>query len=141
MSDKEARLRQAIDAPTDSAGPLLVGSEPALRRRAEEIARGKGDAVPEDLDGLAPTEARQMLHELRVHQIELELQNEELRRSQEALEVSRGRYFDLYDLAPVSYFTVTEQGLIQEVNLTGARMLGVVRGSLVDQPLSLFILR
>jgi PAS domain S-box-containing protein len=76
-----------------------------------------------------------------VHQIELEMQNEELRRTQEDLEVSRGRYFDLYDLAPVAYFTLSEQGLVLEANLTAAKLLGVVRGALVQQPLSRFILR
>ena len=81
-----------------------------------------------------------MLHELRVHQIELEMQNEELRRAQEELEASRARYFDLYDLAPVGYFTLSEQGLILEANLAGAGLLGVTRGDLAKQPLSRFIL-
>jgi PAS domain S-box-containing protein len=75
-----------------------------------------------------------------VHQIELEMQNEELRRTQEELEASRARYFDLYDLAPVGYFTLSEQGLILEANLTAARLLGVARATLVKQPLSRFIL-
>jgi PAS domain S-box-containing protein len=96
--------------------------------------------MPENLEVLSPEAARRALHELRVHQIELEMQNEELRRSQEALESSRARYFDLYDLAPVSYFTLSEKGLILEANLTAAGLLGVARGALVTQPLSLFIL-
>ena len=104
------------------------------------IARKKTAQVPEDLTTLSPEEARQVLHELRVHQIELEMQNEELRRIQEELEAARARYFDLYDLAPVGYLTVSEQGLILEANLTAAKMLGVTRGTLVKQPLSRFIL-
>ena len=80
-----------------------------------------------------------MLHELQVHQIELEMQNEELRRAQTELEASRARYFDLYDMAPVGYFTVSEQGLIQEANLAAAGFLGVTRGDLAKQPLSHFI--
>jgi diguanylate cyclase (GGDEF)-like protein/PAS domain S-box-containing protein len=108
-----------------------------LRRRAEEKARGNEAETPETL---SPEDARQVVHELRVHQIELEMQNEELRRAQAELEASRVRYFDLYDLAPVGYFTVSEQGLILEANLTAADLLGVARGALVKQPFSRLIL-
>jgi PAS domain S-box-containing protein/putative nucleotidyltransferase with HDIG domain len=111
-----------------------------LRRQAEEMARAKAARTPEDLETLSPEATRQLLHELRVHQIELEIQNEELRRAQGELEASRARYFDLYDLAPVGYFTVSEQGLILEANLTAAGLLGVARGALVRQPLTRFIL-
>ena len=69
------------------------------------------------------------------------MQNEELRRAQEELEVSRARYFDLYDLAPVGYVTLSEQGLILEANLTFVTLLGVTRGALVKQPLTRFIVR
>ena len=68
------------------------------------------------------------------------MQNEELRRAQEELEASRARYFDLYDLAPVGYLTLSERGLVLEANLTAARLLGVDRRSLVRQPLSRFVL-
>jgi PAS domain S-box-containing protein len=115
----------------DSAGSAVA--EPALRRRAEEQARGMG---VEDRGALSADAARQLVHELRVHQIELETQNEELRRTQEVLEASRARYFDLYDLAPVGYFTLSEQGLILEANLTATTMLGMPRGALVKQPLT-----
>jgi two-component system cell cycle sensor histidine kinase/response regulator CckA len=83
---------------------------------------------------------RLVLNDLRVHQIELELQNEEMRRTQQQLEASRARYFDLYELAPVGYFTLSETGLIQEANLTAASLLGVEREALVKQPLTRFIL-
>lgn len=118
------------------ARPPLSSPE-ALRRRADEIAKANASTQPEEL---SVAEAQEVIHALRVHQIELELQNEELRRTQEALELARARYFDLYDLAPVSYLTIGKNGLILEVNLTGAQLLCESREVLVNQPLSLFIL-
>ena len=83
----------------------------------------------------------ELVHDLQVHQIELQLQNEELRRAQTALEVSRARYFDLYDLAPVGYLTVATTGLIHETNLCAAELLGVARSELVRRPLSRYIVK
>ena len=117
------------------------GDAAELRWRAEEIAREKAAQPPENLEALSPEETRRTLHELRVHQIELEMQNEELRRAQAELDAARARYFDLYDLAPVGYCTVSEKGLILEANLTAATLLGVARGALVKQPFSRFILK
>jgi len=112
----------------------------ALRQQAEEIAQEKAALMPENLEALSPEDARLLLHELRVHQIELEMQNEELRRTQSELEASRIRYFDLYDLAPVGYFTISELGLILEGNLTAAGLLGVSRSALVKRRLTAFVL-
>jgi two-component system CheB/CheR fusion protein len=106
-----------------------------LRKRAEDALQGK----PEDLSGLSITDARSLIHELQVHQIELEMQNEELRRAQGELEESRNRFSDLYDFAPVGYFTFDKNGLIIEVNLTAANKLGVERSFLIKKPFSLFI--
>ncbi len=112
-----------------------------LRRRAEEVARGGGSRTPDNLESLSPEATQRLVHELRVHQVELEIQNEELRRTQEQLEGSRARYFDLYDLAPVGYVTLSQEGMILEANLTFAALLGVIRGVLVKQPLTRFIVR
>ena len=98
-----------------------------LRQRAEALA-----AQSSDLIGVLPAEvARQMVHELRLHQIELELQNEELRAAQAELDASRARYVDLYDLAPVGYCSVAEAGEIVAANLTLAAMLGAERDALL----------
>jgi PAS domain S-box-containing protein len=120
------------DRPVDAA---------ELRLRAEEMARENAARAPENLQALSLEETRRTLHELRVHQIELEMQNEELRRAQAELEASRARYFDRCDLAPVGYFTLSEQGLILEANLTAGGLLGVARGALVKQSITRFILR
>ena len=109
-----------------------------LRRRAEKIARQK---APDDLKALSPAAVQKLLHERRVNQIELELQNEELRTTRQKLEASRELYFELYDVAPVGYFSVSEKGVILEANLTGANLLGAVPRDLRAQFLSHFIYR
>ena len=91
--------------------------DPDLRRRAEEVDQRSAAQSPEDIDSLSAEEIRRRFHELRVHQIELEMQNVQLRHTQEALEVLQARYFDLYDMAPVGHCTISEKGLLQEANL------------------------
>jgi len=115
------------------------GEPEELRARAEAQAVDAPAALRERGGTPSPEETLRQLHELQVHQIELEMQNEELRQAQEELEVSRARYFDLYDLAPVGYFTVTEQGVILEANLAAAKMLGIERATLLSQPLTRFV--
>jgi len=110
-----------------------------LRRRAEDSPQLRAALPLHMLKEMKPEDAQRLYHELRVHQIELELQNEELRRVQVALEVARERYFDLYDLAPVGYCTVTEAGLIIEANLTAAALLGMSRSTLVNRSLTRFM--
>jgi diguanylate cyclase (GGDEF)-like protein/PAS domain S-box-containing protein len=110
-----------------------------LRREAEMKlgARAKKAALPPSTEA----DSRRLVHELEVHQIELEMQNEELRRVQEELEESRAKYFDLYDLAPVGYLLLGEQGLILEANLTAARLLGMEKAQLVKKAVTRFIVR
>jgi len=107
-----------------------------LREKAEKAAAEMKREQPEQL---SPEEMRAALHELYVHQIELEMQNEELRRAQAEIESARERYFDLYDLAPVGYCTLSEKGIILEANLTAARLLGAARGELIGSPITKFI--
>lgn len=99
-----------------------------LRLRAEALMR----EYAEDMTDLSERDARRLIHELHVHQIELELQNEELRQAQTALETSRSWYIDLYEFAPVGYFTLNKEAMIIEANLTGAAMLGVSRSQLIN---------
>ena len=106
-----------------------------LRRRAEAKLERETLATPD----ISPEEVRGLIHELRTHQIELELQNEELRRGQAELIESRDRYSDLYDFAPVGYVTLSRKGLILEANLTLADMFGAPKGTLSSQLLSAFI--
>jgi diguanylate cyclase (GGDEF)-like protein/PAS domain S-box-containing protein len=121
----------------DDPRPAPKLPQPSLLQRAEARLEPLDTG---ETDDLTPEASARLIHDLRVQQIELELQNEDLRCAQEALEVSRARYFDLYDLAPVGYLTLSEAGLIQEVNLTAASLLEAPRGRLVGQPLSRLIL-
>src|SRR5579871_5702677 len=107
-----------------------------LRRRAEEHYRArKTDSAPP----VTAEDALALIHELQVHQIELEMQNEELRRAQQEAETLRARYSDLYDFAPIGYFTLDTQGRIKEANLTGSSLLGVARRDLLNQPFLRFL--
>ena len=108
-----------------------------LRRKALE--KLNPDTIP--VANLSEAEVRKLAHELQIHQIELEMQAEELRKSQTLLEESRQKYFNLYDRAPVGYFTLNEKGFILETNLAGAVMLGTERYSLVNKPLPRYIAR
>ena len=112
-----------------------------LRKKAEDLASTRALLEPDNIESLPPEVIRKLFHELRVHQIELEMQNEELRRTQLELETTRARYFDLYDLAPVGYCTLNEKGLILESNLAAATLLGAMRNALLKQPISRFILK
>ena len=87
------------------------------------------------------TKNKQLEENLRTHQVELEMQNTELLRRKEELDIARARYFDLYDLAPVGYCTVSEDEFILEANLTVATLLGLPRGALIKKRFSKFILQ
>lgn len=105
---------------------------PVSREKASENGAGAS---------FSPSEVQQIIAELRNHQHELEAQNDELRRTQAELEASRNRYSDLYDFAPVGYFTLSRSGLILEANLKGRELLGVDRGFQPRTPFSLFVFK
>jgi PAS domain-containing protein len=103
----------------------------ALRSQAEKLLSEKGGISGKAFDG----DLLKLIHELETAQIELEMQNEELRLSQQELLESRIQYEELYDFAPVGYLTISKKGLIQKANLTLADMLSMERRYLVNKPL------
>jgi PAS domain S-box-containing protein len=107
----------------------------ALRRKAEKQLKKKVVR----LRGKASGDIEEVIHELQVHQIELEMQNEELRRTQKELEDSRHKYADLFDFAPIGYFTFDIHGHVTEANLTGCQMLGIERKNLINKPFYLYV--
>lgn len=107
-----------------------------LRRRAEKRLQKIKQKVT---ISSKPAELERLVHELEVHQIELEMQNEELLQARSELEAYLSKYTDLYDFAPVGYFTLDPNGLIRQANLTGARMLGVERSRLANQHFGRFV--
>ena len=105
----------------------------SLRAEAEAMV---GSFSPEEM---VAQPADVLMHELLVHKVELEIQNEELRRAHTAMEEARDRYMDLYEFAPVGYITISREGLIGEINLTGSALLGVDRTKLIRRRFSKFV--
>ncbi len=110
----------------------------ALRRQAEEQLTA-GQSGNSSAPRIA-VDTQRILYELNVHQIELEMQNEELRHTRLELEASQARYFDLFDLAPIGFVILNEKGMILETNLAATDLLGLERNTLVNLPLTHFIL-
>ena len=108
------------------------GQDQLRTKAATQLVRN-----PEKGGTLRPAE--EIMHELQVYQVELEMQNEELRQAQVELEVSRDRYVDLYDFAPVGYLTLTSESLIAEVNIIGAALLGIDRNKLLLRRFANFV--
>ena len=106
-----------------------------LRIKAEEQLAAKD----QNIDDMGWVDLKSLAHELAVHQVELEIQNEELRQSRTAVEEARDRYLDLFDFAPVGYFTLDEHSRIIEANLTGCRLLETDKRTLKNKPFTRFI--
>jgi PAS domain-containing protein len=111
-------------------------SAQVLRSKAEEHLRSKQDKerISEEV-----TDLKKMLHELQVHQIELEMQNEELRNAYDIAEAALKKYTMLFDLSSTGYFTLDSEGSIKDLNFSGAKILGERRFSLIDSNFKLFV--
>ena len=113
--------------PPEISGREQVEAAPSLRQRAKDRLQDVSSWLTEPFDTLSAEGLRESFHELRLNRIELEMQNEELRRTRFELDLERERYRDLYELAPVAYFTLSEVGLIISANLTASRLLEIGR--------------
>ncbi len=111
---------------------------PAKNRRAQYESMSRGDLIEAlcAADREPSAENVRLLHELQVHQVELEMQNKQLREAQEQLEESRSRYADLFDLAPVAYLVFDRNGAIEDANLAAATLLRMNRSAMIGLPLS-----
>jgi PAS domain S-box-containing protein len=109
-------------------------TEPTLRKRAERKL-----ASTRKKKAASSTDAFKLVHELQVHQLELEMQNEELQSAKTAVEESRARFSDLYDFAPIGYMTLDDKGTVVEANLTSARLLSLDREKLLHKPFHSFV--
>ena len=118
-----------------------ISADKAKLRRLAEKTMKETDDDNDDLSEKSPEDIASLIHELRVHQIELEMQNEELQRIQQELEQTKNQYSHLYDFSPVGYLSVSEKGFIEKANLTIATMLEVTRGDLIGKPLTHFVHR
>jgi PAS domain S-box-containing protein len=127
---------RCAEAPSGDEQP---GAGPTLRQQAEDRSRDNAPCPADPALTMSPEESGRMTHELQVHQIELEMQNEELRTAHEQLDSALARYRDLFDHAPAGYVMVNQAGLLQEVNFAAANLLGVPRNLLAGQPLASFI--
>jgi PAS domain S-box-containing protein len=127
---KKSDLRKKTRSPVSAA---------LLRRRAEaQLRKQQKNRQPKAGGRNLTAETQRLLGELQVHQIELEMQNAELQGARDRAEELLGKYAELYDFAPISYFSLDEQGRILEVNLTGTTLLGVVRSRLLNRSLESF---
>jgi PAS domain S-box-containing protein len=131
-------MKKNLNQPADAL--LTVGptgrTGTALRRCAEERLKRQR---PEGRGQKTKSETARLVHELKVHQIELEMQNEELQRARAKADALLAQYTDLYDFAPTGYFNLAADGTILAVNLTGARLLGLGRAQLLKRRFTLLV--
>ena len=124
--------------PNDSSPPFA--SKQALRRQVEQSIAGRITQFMDDVESMKTEQLGEVLRELQVRHIELQLQNEELCRTELEVEAQRARYFAFYENAPNGYCTISEKGIVLEANAPAFAQFGLERGKVVSQPFSQFIL-
>ena len=134
--DAEMKARAKVEVALRKSESRERAQAAELRRRAEERMQADEAAVGPSEMGV---DSQRLLQELQIYRIELEMQNEELRRARDDAEAERERYLDLYEFAPAGYFTLDRDGGILGVNLAGARLLGVERSRLLNCRFGLFV--
>ena len=117
------------------AGQLLDEHRDAIRKQSEAMLSKSGA----DLAGMSGADIEKLMFEFQVHQIELELQNEELKRAHQELSVSRDDFVRIYDLSPVAYLTLNEQGVIKRANMAAAQLLGCAKEAMASKKIGKFI--
>jgi hypothetical protein len=114
-------------------------SKENLRVKAEEIVNNLSTAINPLRTWMSEPDAFKLIHELQVHHIELELQNEELHLATEEGKIAREKFIEFYDFAPSGFFTLSREGEIVELNLRGSQMLGKDRSYLINKKFALFV--
>jgi PAS domain S-box-containing protein len=120
--DRDGRGAQIYDFPW--------WAERAMRLKSMQVG---------DITSLSADDISKLIHELQAHQVEVKMQNEELRRIHQELKEAKDKYSDLYDFAPVGYFTLSNAGIIVDVNRTGATLLGRAKDRIIKKPFSSFV--
>ena len=123
--DTPGRRHASAYRPSRSAADLRLQAENRLQDEVFPVERAPQSAM----------ETQRLLHELQVHQIELEIQNEELQKARNAAEEAAACYTDLYDFAPVGYLSLNRKGVITQINLAAAKLLGLERAHVVEKRL------
>lgn len=116
-----------------------MGDENNIKRKLRSKAEAQIKRMPDSKLDLTIEKARTLMHELEVHQVELEMQNQELREAQHLLEDARDRYTDLFDFAPIGYLVLNEKGVIENINLTACTMMGMDRSIIKGKPFSTYM--
>src|SRR6266849_8653731 len=141
MQASSSRSRRAWKNGESSSSNCTTkkGCEAMVRAKILRQAEARLRATRRDVAAMPVKDVQQLVHELQVHQIELEMQNEELRRAQMELETARDRYVDLYDFSPVGHLTIDTQGTIVEANLRVETLFGINRNEQIGQSLACFV--